>query len=316
MSFRGIKGLNLQFLVHDSLIHGCPSIPNTLNEFFNKLIPNSKINIGQHLVNKAYEERYHHQLKQQYLHSESRRKHGEPLFKPYLTNNHFKELISDIYRPFLPRLREYLLFSWNNSNNLFNYLVKYYNHCFQQSFRNPDIKDTLLLLQRYRDNAAVGLLIDSNWLNFNLDTSNFKYTYLTTLRQPDSVKLSDFQHYKDFENIYNLDYQFQANVKSIKGLSNILHNKVSTNAMTYLIINGDHPILESLDYKIIKISVGSSNVSDLLLNYTANLDNFDIQMTTLLNIYQVLLLKNVLVVNDLKELRLLIKVLTSMVKLG
>lgn len=313
MNLKSIRGSSLQFLLHDSVINGCPSIPTTLHQFFTRLVPDSHIDIDHRLISRAYDEKIYRHLKQQYFQSRKQKVQGVPRFIPYLTNNRFKHLVVDIYSPFVSQIAKHRLFS-SNHNSLFNYLVKYYNYCFQQGFQHKELKGILKLMNNYSGRASIGLLIDASWLNFNIDLPDVQYTYLFNLKKPESLNMSQFQDYRSFENIYSLEYQFNMNKLLIGEFSDALSKTTPGNQIKYIITGEDSLHLQSLGYKHIQILNGKSNVDDLLAKYMANLDNFEIQLSTLLDIYQSIILKDVILVNNLEELFILLKVLTSMVK--
>ena len=313
MNLKSIRGSSLQFLFHDSVINGCPSIPTTLHQFFTRLIPDSHIDISQDLISKAYDEKFYRHLKQQYFQSRKKKIQEVPLFTPYLTNGRFKDLVVDLYSPFVPQIANNRLFS-SNSNILYNYVVKYYKNCAQQGFQQEGLKEIYKLIHNYSGHASIGLLVDPNWLNFNIDMANIQNTYLFDLKKPESLNLSHFQDYRSFENIYSLDYQFKMNSLLINEFSNILSTNGAGKKIKYIITSGNCRNLQFLGYKRIQISKDKSNVDDLLAKYFMSLNNFEIQLSTLLDIYQSILLKDVIVVNNLEELSLLLKVLTSMIK--
>lgn len=313
MNLKNIRGSSLQFLLHDSVINGCPSIPTTLHQFFTRLIPDSHIDISQDLVSRAYDEKFYRHLKQQYFQSRKQKILEIPLFTPYLTNGRFKDLVVDLYSPFVPKIANQRLFR-SNSYSLFNYLVKYYKLCAQQGFRQKELKEIYQLIHNYSGHASIGLLMDANWLNFNIDMTDVQYTYLFNLKKPESLNLSHFQDYRSFENIYSLDYQFKINSLLIDEFSSILSKNEADKVIKYIITGENCRNLQCLGYKRIQISKDKSNVEDLLAKYVMGLTNFEIQLSTLLDIYQSILLKDVIVVNNLEELSLLLKVLTSMIK--
>lgn len=144
--------------------------------------------------------------------------------------------------------------------------------------------------------------------------ADIQNTYLFDLKKPESLNLSHFQDYRSFENIYSLDYQFKMNNLLINEFSNILNKNGAGKNIKYIITSENCRNLQFLGYKRIQISKDKSNVDDLLAKYVMSLTNFEIQLSTLLDIYQSILLKDVIVVNNLDELSLLLKVLTSMIK--
>ncbi|CUM54611.1 unnamed protein product [Debaryomyces fabryi] len=313
MNLKSIRGSSLQFLVHDSVINGCPSIPLTLHQFFNRLTPNSHINISQDLISKAYNEKIYRHLKQQYFQSRKKELGGIPLFTPYLTTARFKDLVTDIYSPFVPQIANHRLFS-SNSKSLFTYLVKYYNHCAQQGFRQNELQKIFQLMRNYSGLVSIGVLMNAEWLNFNIDMADIQYTYLFDLKKPESLNLSHFQDYRSFENIYSLEYQCKMNNLLISEFCNTLMKNRSVKETKYIITGESCRNLQIPGYKHIQILNGKSNVDDLLAKYILSLDNFEIQLSTLLDIYQSISLKDVIRVNSLEELFLLLKVLTSMMK--
>ena len=310
---KSIRVTSLQFLLHDSVINGCPSIPTTLHQFFTRLMPSSNIDISQDLISRAYDEKFYRHLKQQYFQSRKKRILEIPLFTPYLTNYRFRDLIVDIYSPFVPQIANHHLFS-SKPNSLFNYLEKYYKHCAQQGFQQNQLKEIYQLIRNYSSHASIGLLMDANWFHFNIEMASVPYTYFFNLKKPESLNLSHFQDYRSFENVYSLDYQFKVNSILINDFSNILSKNQSGKAIKFIITGENCGNFQYRGYKNIEISKDKSNVDNLLAKYCMSLNNFEIQLSTLLDIYQSILLKDVIVVNDLEELSLLLKVLTSMIK--
>lgn len=308
-----IRGSSLQFLLHDSVINGCPSIPITLHQLFNRLTPNSHLNISQDLISKAYSEKLYRHLKQQYFQSRKKELGGIPLFTPYLTTACFKDLVMDLYSPFVPRISNHHLFG-RNSNSLFSYLLKYYNYCAQQGFCQNELKKIFQLVHNYSGLVSIGVLMDASWLNFDIDMAGIQYTYLFDLKKPVSLSLSHFQDYRSFENAYSLEYQFKMNNLLISELSNTLSKNRFGKETKYIVTGESCQDLHIQGYKHIQIENGKSNVHNLLAKYIFSLDNFEIQLSTLLDIYQSISMKDNIIVNNLEELSLLLRVLTSVMK--
>lgn len=301
-----------QFLFHDSVIHGCPSIPSTFHQFFTRLVGDAQIKIDQNLIDAAYHEKAYRHLKQQHERTKKTQVQGVPLFTPYLKNGRFKDLIADIYAPFVPLTTARNLLG-GGPNSLFGYLVKYYNYDFQHKLQTTQLKHIFQLLGNYSKQASIGFLLDANWLNFNLSLQDVPFTYYFNSKRPRSVNLSNFQSYLAFENMYSLEYQSRMNKLLLDEFSGSLSKNTST-VHKYIISRDNSGRLENFGYKVIRISQGKSDISDLLMKYNACLANFDIQLSTLLDIYNTLLHKDVITVKGLDELSKLLIVFTSMIE--